>query len=204
MVNGLSVLGWGVGGIEAEAVMLGEPYFLPRPFVVGVELTGSLPEGATATDLVLTVTRKLREKGVVDRFVEFFGPGVAHLSVPDRATISNMCPEYGATAAMFPIDDATIAYLRGTGREPGHVARVEVYARAMGFWGSPASGAIDYDDLLTIDLASIVPTIAGPRNPDESVALGDAPLSFQRAQEAYRKDRPANSGRPGLRAPPRS
>ncbi len=191
MVNGLSVLGWGVGGIEAEAVMLGEPYFLPRPFVVGVELTGSLPEGATATDLVLTVTRKLREKGVVDRFVEFFGPGVAHLSVPDRATISNMCPEYGATAAMFPIDDATIAYLRGTGRNRRHVARVEAYARAMGFWGSPASGAIDYDDLLTIDLASIVPTIAGPRNPDESVALGDAPLSFQRAQEAYRKDRPA-------------
>ena len=191
MVNGLSVLGWGVGGIEAEAVMLGEPYFLPRPVVVGVALTGALSEGATATDLVLTVTRKLREKGVVDRFVEFFGPGVAHLSVADRATVSNMCPEYGATAALFPIDDATIAYLRGTGREPGLVSRVEAYARATGLWGSPEPGAVDYDEVLTIDLASVVPSIAGPRNPEESVALGDAPRSFQRAWQAYRKDHPA-------------
>jgi aconitate hydratase len=191
MVNGLSVLGWGVGGIEAEAVMLGEPYFLPRPFVVGVELTGALPPGATATDLVLTVTRKLREKGVVDRFVEFFGPGVSHLSVPDRATISNMCPEYGATAALFPIDEATVTYLRGTGRDPNLVARVEAYARASGLWGSPASGSIDYDDRVSLDLGSVVPSVAGPRNPEESVSLGDAPLSFQRALEAYRKDRPA-------------
>ncbi len=193
MVNGLSVLGWGVGGIEAEAVMLGEPYFLPRPFVVGVELTGSLPQGATATDLVLTVTRTLREKGVVDRFVEFYGPGVAHLSVADRATVSNMCPEYGATSALFPIDEATVAYLRGTGRPPEAVARVEAYARAAGMWGSPPSGAIDYDDRLTVDLSLVVPSIAGPRNPDESVALGDAPLSFQRALAAYRKDRPAKA-----------
>jgi aconitate hydratase len=129
MVNGVSVLSWGVGGIEAEAVMLGEPYFLARPQVVGVELTGSLPEGATATDLVLTVTRRLREKGVVDKFVEFLGPGVGHLSVPDRATVSNMCPEYGATAALFPIDEATLAYLRGTGRPTELIARVEAYAR---------------------------------------------------------------------------
>ena len=191
MVNGLSVLGWGVGGIEAEAAMLGEPYFLPRPSVVGVELTGSLPTGTTATDLVLTVTRKLREKGVVDRFVEFFGPGVAHLSVADRATVSNMCPEYGATAALFPIDEATIAYLRGTGREAADIERVEAYARATGLWGSPASGSVDYDDTLTLDLATVVPLIAGPRNPDESISLGDAPLSFQRALEAYRRDRPA-------------
>ena len=193
MVNGLGVLGWGVGGIEAEAVMLGEPYFLPRPFVVGVELTGSLPTGATATDLVLTVTRKLREKGVVDRFVEFFGPGVTALPVPDRATVSNMCPEYGATAAMFPIDESTVAYLAGTGRDPSLVARVEAYARAVGLWGSPAPGSIDYDDVVAIDLGAVVPSVAGPRNPEESVPLGDAPLSFQRALDAYRKYRPARS-----------
>jgi aconitate hydratase len=193
MVNGVSVLGWGVGGIEAEAVMLGEPYFLPRPLVVGVELSGTLPQGATATDLVLTVTRRLREKGVVDRFVEFFGPGVAGLSVADRATVSNMCPEYGATAALFPIDAATIAYLRGTGRDARLVARVEAYARATGLWGSPAPGSIDYDDTISVDLAGVVPSIAGPRNPDESVALGDAALSFRTSLESYRKERPSKS-----------
>ena len=200
MVNGLSVLCWGVGGIEAEAVMLGEPYFLARPPVIGVELTGALPEGATATDLVLTVTRRLREKGVVDKFVEFFGPGVGHLSVPDRATVSNMCPEYGATAALFPIDEATLAYLRGTGRSPEHVARVEAYARAQGLFGSPAPGSIDYDDVLSIDLGAIVPTVSGPRNPEESVPLGETPNSFRTALESYRKGQPAaapNSAKPG-------
>jgi aconitate hydratase len=191
MVNGTSVLSWGVGGIEAEAVMLGEPYFLAPPEVVGVELHGSLPEGATATDLVLTVTRRLREKGVVDKFVEFCGPGVGHLSVPDRATVSNMCPEYGATSALFPIDEATIAYLRGTGRSAELVARVEAYARAQGLWGSPAPGSIDYNDVLSIDLGTIVPTVSGPKNPEESVALGAAPASFQSALAAYRKGRPA-------------
>jgi aconitate hydratase len=201
MVNGISVLGWGVGGIEAEAVMLGEPYYVPRPFVVGVELTGALPQGATATDLVLAVTRKLREKGVVDKFVEFFGPGVASLSAPDRATVSNMCPEYGATAALFPVDEATIAYLRGTGRDPAHVARVEAYARATGLWGSPAVGTIDYDDRFGIDLATVVPSVAGPRNPDESVALGDVPMSFRKAVDAYRQGRPARP-RNGGAAPP--
>lgn len=190
MVNGLSVLGWGVGGIEAEAVMLGEPYFLPRPEVVGVELSGSLPSGATATDLVLTVTRKLREKGVVDKFVEFYGPGVGHLSVPDRATVSNMCPEYGATAALFPVDEATIAYLRGTGRLEPHIALVEAYTRAQGLWGSPAPGSIDYDDLLKIDLGSIVPSVSGPRNPEESVALDGVPGSFRAALETYRTAHP--------------
>jgi aconitate hydratase len=191
MVNGLSVLGWGVGGIEAEAVMLGEPYFLPPPNVVGVELSGSLPQGTTATDLVLTVTRTLRETGVVDRFVEFFGPGVPLLSVPDRATISNMCPEYGATAALFPIDEATIAYLRGTGRPAAELARVEAYARATGLWGSPAPGTVDYDQVVRIDLGSIVPTIAGPRNPDESVSVPDAPRAFRASRDAYRQGRPA-------------
>src|SRR5271170_7120734 len=162
MVNGLSVLGWGVGGIEAEAVMLGEPYTLPRPIVVGVELSGQLPAGATATDLVLTVTRLLRETGVVDQFVEYFGPGVTGLSVADRATISNMCPEYGATSAYFPIDEATIAYLRGTDRDPTLVSRVEAYARAQGLWGSPAPGTIDYDRVVRLDLSTVVPTISGP------------------------------------------
>ncbi len=200
MVNGVSVLGWGVGGIEAEAVMLGEPYFLSRPTVVGVELTGSLPEGATATDLVLTVTRTLREKGVVDKFVEFCGPGVAHLPVPDRATVSNMCPEYGATSALFPIDEATIAYLRGTGRPEPLVRRVEAYARAQGLWGSPALGSIDYDDLVRIDLGSIVPTLSGPRNPEESVALSAAPESFRKGLKAYRAGHPRATN--GGAAPP--
>jgi len=190
MVNGLSVLAWGVGGIEAEAVMLGEPYFLTRPEVVGVELAGSLPAGTTATDLVLTVTRRLREKGVVDRFVEFFGPGVSTLSVPDRATVSNMCPEYGATSALFPIDDATIGYLRGTGRSLAVVARVEAYARALGLWGAPVRGAIDYDEVVSIDLGSVVPTVSGPRNPEESVALPEAPATFRRALAAYRAVHP--------------
>ncbi|MGP8072110.1 MAG: aconitate hydratase AcnA [Thermoplasmata archaeon] len=194
MVNGVSVLGWGVGGIEAEAVMLGEPYTLPRPVVVGVELTGALPAGATATDLVLTVTRLLRETGVVDQFVEYFGPGVTHLSVADRATISNMCPEYGATAAYFPIDEATIAYLRGTGRDPALVSRVEAYARTMGLWGSPAPGSIDYDRVVRLDLGTVVPTISGPRNPEESVALSVAPASFSTGLGVYRKGRPAPSG----------
>jgi len=194
MVNGVSVLGWGVGGIEAEAVMLGEPYTLPRPIVVGVELAGYLPAGATATDLVLTVTRLLRETGVVDQFVEYFGPGVAHLSVPDRATISNMCPEYGATAAYFPIDEATIVYLRGTGRDPALVSRVEAYARATGLWGSPTPGSIDYDRVVRLDLGTVVPTISGPRNPEESVALSVAPASFAAGLGTYRKGRPAPAG----------
>ena len=202
MVNGVLVLGWGVGGIEAEAVMLGEPYFLARPVVVGVELTGALPGGATATDLVLTVTRKLREKGVVDQFVEFFGPGVRHLSVPDRATVSNMCPEYGATAALFPIDDATLAYLRGTGRPEPLVARVEAYARAQGLWGSPEPGSIDYDSVLRIDLGAIVPTVSGPRNPEESVPLGSVPTSFRTALEGYRSTHPRAANAGGASASP--
>ncbi len=198
MVNGVSVLGWGVGGIEAEAVMLGEPYFLAKPFVVGVELTGALPEGATATDLVLTITRRLREKGVVDKFVEFYGPGVTHLPVPDRATVSNMCPEYGATAAFFPIDGATVAYLASTGRSPADVARVEAYARALGLWGSPEPGSVDYDDVLRIDIASVVPTLSGPRNPEESVALPNVPAEFRKSLDAYRKShpRPTDGGAP--------
>ncbi len=202
MVNGLSVLGWGVGGIEAEAVLLGEPYFLDRPKVVGVELVGTLPAGTTATDLVLTVTRRLREKGVVDRFVEFYGPGLRSLSVPDRATVSNMCPEYGATSALFPIDESTIAYLRASGRDEATVRRVEAYARATGLWGTPAPGSLDFDDHLTVDLAGVVPTIAGPRNPEESVPLSGAPASFRKALESYRTThpKPANGSGPSYPA----
>ncbi|EQD44941.1 aconitate hydratase 1 [mine drainage metagenome] len=194
------MLGWGVGGIEAEAVMLGEPYFLGRPQVVGVELVGSLPEGATATDLVLTVTHRLRQKGVVDRFVEFVGPGVSELAVPDRATISNMCPEYGATSALFPIDEPVLTYLRGTGRPEALVRRVEAYARRLGLWGARPADSVDFDDRLTIDLGRVVPTIAGPKNPEESIALPEVPASFRAAMTAYRAGHPApappNGGRP--------
>ena len=190
MVNGLGVLGWGVGGIEAEAAMLGEPYFLSSPTVVGVRLSGELPAGATATDLVLTIARKLREHGVVDKFVEFYGPGLRHLTVPDRATISNMCPEYGATSALFPVDGATLSYLRGTGRPASLIARVEAYARRQGLWNEPDSADPEFDERLELDLASIVPTVSGPRNPDESVALAQAPVSFRTALAAYRSAHP--------------
>jgi aconitate hydratase len=193
MVNGLGVLGFGVGGIEAEAVMMGEPYYLPPPRVVGVRLSGALPEGATATDLVLTVTRALRQHGVVDKFVEFTGPGVAHLSVPDRATISNMCPEYGATAALFPIDEATVGYLASTGRSVAAIERVQSYAKLQGLWDTGASTDLQFDELVEIDLGTLVPTIAGPRNPEESVAVSDAPASFRAALASYRKERPARA-----------
>ena len=191
MVNGVGVLGWGVGGIEAEAAMLGEPYFVSQPTVVGVRLSGELPSGATATDLVLTVARKLREHGVVDKFVEFFGPGLRHLTVPDRATISNMCPEYGATSALFPIDEATLSYLRGTGRPDALVARVEAYARRQSLWNEPDQPDPEFDERLELDLGSIVPTISGPRNPEESVPLAQAPASFRAALAAYRTAHPA-------------
>ena len=198
MVNGLGVLGWGVGGIEAEAAMLGEPYFLPPPRVVGVRLVGHPPSGTTATDLVLTVVHRLRQHGVVEKFVEFFGPGVDTLAVPDRATISNMCPEYGATAALFPIDEATLAYLRGTARDDADVARVAAYARRAGLWNDGRE--LEFDELLEVDLGTIVPTIAGPGNPEESVPLADAAASFHRALQSYRASHrtasPPNGGPP--------
>ncbi|MGC2289972.1 MAG: aconitate hydratase AcnA [Thermoplasmata archaeon] len=191
MVNGLGVLGWGVGGIEAEAAMLGEPYYFSPPIVVGVRLSGELPSGATATDLVLTIARKLREHGVVEKFVEFYGPGLRHLTVPDRATISNMCPEYGATSALFPIDDATISYLRGTGRPAALIARVEAYARRQGLWNEPDMADLEFDEQLQLDLGSIVSTISGPRNPEESVSLAQAPASFRTGLASYRSAHPA-------------
>ena len=203
MVNGLGVLGWGVGGIEAEAVMMGEPYYVSRPVVVGVRLSGDLPEGATATDVVLTVTQALRRHGVVDKFVEFFGSGLRHLTVPDRATISNMCPEYGATAALFPIDEATLGYLTATGREPAAVERVRRYAQRQHLWDTGSSPELAFDEILDVDLGAIVPTIAGPRNPEEMVPLTEAARTFAANLAAYRGEHPPHDGSAAESAPVR-
>ncbi|MES2641285.1 MAG: aconitate hydratase AcnA [Myxococcota bacterium] len=181
MVNGLGVLGWGVGGIEAEAAMLGQPISLLVPQVVGVRLTGRLREGATATDLVLTVTERLRKHGVVGKFVEFFGPGVGALAIADRATISNMSPEYGATCAMWPIDTRTLDYLRFTGRPAARVALVETYARAQGLFHDPTAPEPAYSETVALDLGDIVPSIAGPRRPQDRVPLEGAPQNFRDA-----------------------
>jgi aconitate hydratase A / 2-methylisocitrate dehydratase len=170
MVNGLGVLGWGVGGIEAEAAMLGQPTFLPHPDVVGVEVTGELPAGSTATDLVLTLTQMLRAHGVVGRFVEFYGPGLSSLTIADRATLSNMCPEYGATSSYFPVDARTLEYLRFTGR--GHlIDRVERYAKAQGLFRTDDDPAPMFDETLALDLSRVEPSMAGPRRPQDRVAL---------------------------------
>jgi aconitate hydratase len=178
MVNGLSVLGWGVGGIEAEAAMLGQPIPMLIPEVIGFRLDGALPEGATATDLVLTVTQMLRRKGVVGKFVEFFGPGLAGLTIEDRATIANMAPEYGATCGFFPIGQATIDYLVATGRSPERTALVEAYAKAQGMWHEPDAPEPIFSDLLELDLAHVTPSLAGPKRPQDRVALTDASQSF--------------------------
>ena len=170
MVNGLGVLGWGVGGIEAEAALLGQPIYMAMPRVVGVRLSGELPKGSTATDLVLVVTQMLRAFGVVGAFVEFAGDGLAGLSLADRATIANMSPEFGATSTLFPIDDETLAYLRLTGRSEERVTLVETYAREQGLWRMPGHTP-DFDDLLTLDLASVEPSVAGPRRPQDRVPL---------------------------------
>jgi aconitate hydratase len=177
MINGLGVLGWGVGGIEAEAVMLGQPYYMLVPEVVGVRLTGSLPEGATATDLVLTLTQLLRKTGVVDKFVEFFGPGLETLPVADRATIGNMSPEYGATCGFFPVDSQTLRYLRETGRPDDLVDLVERYAKAQGLFHEPGD-APAYTTTLHFDLATVVPSMAGPKRPQDRVSLPDVPGNF--------------------------
>ena len=171
MVNGIGVVAWGVGGIEAEAAMLGQPVYFLTPDVVGVELKGRLPEGATATDLVLTVTEMLRKEKVVGKFVEFFGEGAATLSVPDRATIGNMAPEYGATMGFFPVDDATVDYLRATGRTEAEIDAFESYYKAQGMFGMPRAGDIDYSKTLTLDLASITPSVAGPKRPQDRIEL---------------------------------
>jgi aconitate hydratase len=177
MVNGLGVLGWGVGGIEAEAAMLGQPTYLPWPVVVGVKLTGSLPTGTTATDLVLTLTELMRRHGVVNKFVEFCGDGLASLTVQDRATVSNMCPEYGATAAYFPIDAQTLRYLRATGRGE-LVELVERYARAQSLFREDGSAVPEFDELMELDLASVRPSVAGPKRPQDRVDLARIADSF--------------------------
>lgn len=194
MINGLGVLGWGVGGIEAEAVMLGQPLSLVIPDVIGVKLTGHLPEGITATDLVLTITHRLRAKGVVGKFVEFYGEGLKSLSLPDRATLSNMAPEYGATCGLFPIDQITLDYLAFTGRSPAQLALVEAYAKEQGFWHTPAQPDPVFTDTLTVDLASLMPTLAGPKRPQDKIFLTEAAASCATslAQEA-KKEPPADA-----------
>ncbi|HUI31202.1 MAG TPA: aconitate hydratase AcnA [Candidatus Acidoferrales bacterium] len=178
MVNGLGVFGWGVGGIEAEAVMLGQPYFMLTPEVIGVRLTGELPEGATATDLVLTLTQMLRKKGVVGKIVEYFGEGISKLSLPDRATIANMAPEYGATMGFFPVDNETIKYLRLTGRSPEHTSFVESYCKEQGlFWNEQAPEPI-YSDVVDLDMNKVESCLAGPKRPQDRVLLKDVKNSF--------------------------
>jgi aconitate hydratase len=191
MVNGIGVLGWGVGGIEAEAAMLGQPSSMLIPEVIGVRVTGKLAEGATATDLVLTVTEMLRKRGVVEKFVEFFGPGIANLSASDRNTIANMAPEYGATCGIFPIDEETLNYLRLTGRSDEQVAIVKAYAQAQGMWWTPDAPEAEYTDVLHLDLGSIKPSMAGPKRPQDRVLLSDVKANFRKAFKDEQKLRPS-------------
>jgi len=187
MVNGLGVLGWGVGGIEAEAAMLGQPVSMLIPRVVGFKLTGELPDGATATDLVLTITEMLREHGVVGKFVEFYGAGVSAVPLANRATIGNMSPEFGSTAAMFPIDEETVTYLKLTGRSAEQVALVEAYAKEQGLWHDAAREPV-FSEYLELDLATVVPSIAGPKRPQDRVSITDAKASFREALPTYAGD----------------
>ncbi|MCG2623752.1 aconitate hydratase [Arthrobacter sp. I2-34] len=184
MVNGLGVLGWGVGGIEAEAAMLGQPVSMLIPRVVGFKLTGEIPAGATATDVVLTITEMLREHGVVGKFVEFYGQGVAAVPLANRATIGNMSPEFGSTAAIFPIDDVTLEYLRLTGRPEQDVALVEAYTKEQGLWHDPAK-EVKYSEYLELDLSTVVPSIAGPKRPQDRIELTDAKAQFHQDLQHY-------------------
>src|SRR5271157_2874100 len=178
MINGLGVLGWGVGGIEAEAAMLGQPVSMLIPQVVGYKLTGKLREGATATDLVLTVTQALRKLGVVGKFVEFYGPGIAELPLADRATIGNMAPEYGATCGIFPVDAETLRYLRLTGRNENQIALVEAYYKEQGLFHTTGAPEAEYTQTLSLDLGDVEPSVAGPKRPQDRVLLKDAAASF--------------------------
>jgi len=198
MVNGLGVLGWGVGGIEAEAAMLGQPVSMLIPLVVGVKLTGRLREGATATDLVLTITEMLRKHGVVGKFVEYFGPGLRDLPLADRATIGNMAPEYGATCGIFPIDAETLKYLKLTGRSEEQIALVEAYAREQGLFHDEKTPEAEYSELLSLDLASVEPSLAGPKRPQDRVVLSEAGESFHNALPSLLKLKSsAKVGAPG-------
>src|SRR5712671_2109962 len=199
MINGLGVLGWGVGGIEAEAAMLGQPVTMLIPQVIGFRLKGSLPAGATATDLVLTVTERLRKQGVVDKFVEFFGDGLANLPLADRATIGNMSPEFGSTCAIFPIDEETIRYLKLSGRPPEQIALVEAYARATGLWRIAGAPDAEYTAVLELDLGTVEPSLAGPSRPQDRVPLRVAKSSYQAQQRKMSEERsrknPAATGK---------
>jgi aconitate hydratase len=194
MINGLGVLGWGVGGIEAEAAMLGQPISMLIPEVIGVKLSGKLLEGITATDLVLTITQMLRKKGVVGKFVEFFGPGLADLTVADRATIANMSPEYGATCGFFPVDNATLEYLRLTGRDEHTIALVEAYSKAQGLWYDENSKDPVFTDVLELNLSHVVPSLAGPKRPQDRVELAGLTHAFDKllvdANRENEKDKP--------------
>jgi aconitate hydratase len=189
MVNGLGVLGWGVGGIEAEAAMLGQSVTMLIPHVIGFKLNGSLPAGTTATDLVLTVTEMLRKKGVVDKFVEFFGDGLASLPLADRATIGNMSPEFGSTCAIFPVDEETLRYLELTGRSADHVAMVKAYAKHQGMWRENGQPRADYTDVLELDLGTIEPSLAGPKRPQDRVPLRTAKQTYQAAHKKMAEER---------------
>ncbi|TML26173.1 MAG: aconitate hydratase, partial [Actinobacteria bacterium] len=188
MVNGLGVLGWGVGGIEAEAAMLGQPMSMLIPQVVGFRLSGELPEGSTATDLVLTVTEMLRRRGVVGKFVEFFGPGLAGLPLADRATIGNMSPEFGSTCAIFPIDAETLRYLEFSGRPAEQIELVEAYAREQGLFHDADSEEPTYSEVLELDLGDVVPSLAGPKRPQDRVPLTESRQAFRAALEGYVPD----------------
>ncbi|MCC7066208.1 MAG: aconitate hydratase AcnA, partial [Planctomycetes bacterium] len=189
MINGLGVLGWGVGGIEAEAVMLGQPTYMLLPEVVGMELTGTLPEGATATDLVLVITQMLRKHGVVGKFVEFYGKGVATMSLADRATIANMAPEYGATMGFFPVDAETCRFLQKTGRSQEQVALVEAYCKAQGLYWTADAPVPEFSSTLKLDLATVVPSLAGPKRPQDRVALSAMKKEFRGALQKDVKER---------------
>lgn len=194
MINGLGVLGWGVGGIEAEAVMLGQPLYMLAPDVVGVKLTGALPDSATATDLVLTITQVLRAKGVVEKFVEFYGPGVATLSLADRATVANMSPEYGATAGFFPVDDETLSYLRMSGREEALVDLAERYFKDQGLYHTEDSPDPAFTETVVFDLSSVEPSIAGPKRPQDRMSLNDSKSAFSIALASVYNKQPAPGG----------
>jgi aconitate hydratase len=199
MVNGLGVLGWGVGGIEAEAAMLGQPLSMLLPRVVGIELVGALPVGSTATDLVLTIAELLRKHGVVGKFVEFFGEGVGRVPLENRATIGNMSPEYGSTCTIFPVDDETLRYLRSTGRPDDQVALVEAYAKEQGLWHDPDVRPV-YDETISFDLSTVEPSLAGPARPQDRVSLPGARASFEQALLAFRREESASSPTPAIGA----
>jgi len=198
MINGLGVVGWGVGGIEAEAAMLGQPVSMLAPAVIGVRLTGTMAPGVTATDLVLRITEMLREHGVVGKFVEFFGDGIGSMTVPDRATISNMAPEYGATVGYFPIDAQTLSYLFQTGRSEEQIALVEAYARAQNMFHTADTPEPEFEEVLTLDLATVKPSIAGPKRPQDRINLDEVPKVWQQTLSAPVEKRGYNISGPGL------